>query len=150
MATQDSGGSLWAAAQGPFNLALEIRHHDRRNIGHRCPQWLKMCWCAKMCEGGGGVIHQKKKGGKCDPVFAHSLQRVFYWQQRSKQHISRCTSRGKLFIVINGPHSCSMDRCWWEAPRGRSQILKDIAAVYIFRWLAFHHGQIKGNVLALV
>lgn len=43
MATQDSGGSLWAAAQAPFNLALEIRHHDRRNIGHRCPQRLKMC-----------------------------------------------------------------------------------------------------------
>lgn len=73
MATQDCWGSLWAVAQAPFNLALEIRHHERWNIGHRCPQCLKMCWCAKMCAGG---HNSSKGGGECGPVFANSLQKV--------------------------------------------------------------------------
>lgn len=115
------------------------------------PQMPPGAWkCADVqkCVGGGGIIHQKKRLGMWSCLCTFFTEGV-YWQQRSKQHISRCTLGVNCLSWLMVLTVVRWTIVSEKAPCGRSQIFKVsvIAAVYMFRWLAFHHGQMKGNVL---
>lgn len=111
------------------------------------PRCLKMCWCAKMW-GRRGYNSSKKRLGMWSCLCTFFTEGV-YWQQRSKQHISRCTSGVNCLSWLMVLTVVRWTVVSEKAPCGQSQIFKVsvIASVYMFRWLAFHHGQMKGNVL---